>query len=486
MLWIQVVDIIFCTLLIRFLMSWLLTNRQVARFMLIIFSLTIFVIVVNQLDLPLTKTLTSAISLPLALIVTLIFLPDLRRAFQEKKLKKLFLLFKPEKDEVSHSLLDTIVELARMRCGALIVIPGEDELEPFISGGEEYDAQVTKSLILSIFNTHSPRHDGAIIIQENRILHAGAVLPLSRTEHADERWGTRHLAALGLSERCDATVLVVSEERGSISIAHAGEMKVVRSDSVDAVSEAIEHVLHPEIERGARKKLLGLTVGLWLAAFLLASGAFGLSHWIDRPTRLTGTEELLVISQAAIHFKNIPNNLYLEHHSADSCRVYVRLPGAEANFFPREFEITVDLSDYSGGPSEIQLTKRMLSTHLLSEQISEGWTLSRFEPERLRIVLAEVQYAMLRVVPQFTALEPEFSLRSILVSPSSLLSRVKKELPGDEQSINTLPINLSRISEAGKYQYMSSLELPPSVQLLDWDEEKTVRVDIVIEEREPE
>ena len=486
MSWIQILDILFCTLLIRFLLSWLLANRHVARFMLFIFSLTVFVIVVNRLDLPLTKTLTSAISLPLALIVTLIFLPDLRRAFPEKKLKKLFLLFKGEQSDVNHSLLSAVIAMARMRCGALIVIPGDDELGPFLSGGEEYDAQITKSLVLSIFNTKAPRHDGAMVVQQNRIVRVGAVLPLSRTEYADERWGTRHLAALGLSEQCDATVIVVSEERGSISIARGGRIDILTSDSVGALSQAVSHVLYPEIESGAKKRMLRVTTGLWLAALVLASASFGLNRWFERPFRYRSAEELLIATQAAIHFKNLPENLFLKEYSTESSRIYARIPVTEAALFPKEFEFTVDLTDYTEGPSEIQLTRRMLSSLQFSAELPADWSFSRFEPEKLQFVLAREQDAVLRVVPQFTALKPEFSLRSILVSPSSLPARIKGELSEEQQIIHTLSINLSHIDDGGKYQYMSILQLPPSVRLLDWDPEETVRVDIVVERKAPE
>ena len=114
--------------------------------------------------------------------------------------------------------------LAQRTIGALIVIERELELKNLIETGVRLDAEIKSDLLLSIFNTRSPLHDGAVILTHGRIASAGAILPLSSRPDIDKGYGTRHRAALGLSEESDAVVIVVSEEQGSVSIAFDGRL----------------------------------------------------------------------------------------------------------------------------------------------------------------------------------------------------------------------------------------------------------------------
>jgi len=114
--------------------------------------------------------------------------------------------------------------LAQRTIGALIVIERELELKNLIETGVRLDAEIKSDLLLSIFNPRSPLHDGAVILTQGRIASAGAILPLSSRPDISKGFGTRHRAALGLSEESDAVVIVVSEEQGSVSIAFDGRL----------------------------------------------------------------------------------------------------------------------------------------------------------------------------------------------------------------------------------------------------------------------
>jgi len=114
--------------------------------------------------------------------------------------------------------------LAQRTIGALIVIERELELKNLIETGVRLDAEIKSDLLLSIFNPRSPLHDGAVILTQGRIASAGAILPLSSRPDINKGYGTRHRAALGLSEESDAVVIVVSEEQGSVSIAFDGRL----------------------------------------------------------------------------------------------------------------------------------------------------------------------------------------------------------------------------------------------------------------------
>ena len=139
------------------------------------------------------------------------------------------------------TLARALTGLARQKRGALVVIPGLEPLDRHLDGGVLLDARVSEPLLLSLFDPHSPGHDGAVLLEGDRAARFAVHLPLS-TDHAQlGQRGTRHAAALGLAERCDALCLVVSEERGTLSVARAGTLRTLSRPEL--VSEQIRDFL---------------------------------------------------------------------------------------------------------------------------------------------------------------------------------------------------------------------------------------------------
>lgn len=130
--------------------------------------------------------------------------------------------------DLHHSVIDAVcqaaVEMSRNHTGALIVLERHIKLDDVARSGVELDAKVSSYLLRNIFYDKAPLHDGAVIIRNCRIWSASCILPLASRTDIDQDLGTRHRAAIGLSEICDAIVLVVSEETGFISVAHRGEL----------------------------------------------------------------------------------------------------------------------------------------------------------------------------------------------------------------------------------------------------------------------
>lgn len=127
--------------------------------------------------------------------------------------------------KVIEELMKASVGLANKRIGALIVIQRETDLSDYIEEGVKIDAILSKELLLSTFIPYSPIHDGAVIIRQGRVDLAGCFLPLTTIPDLDKNLGTRHRAALGLSEETDAVIIVVSEETGTISVVYDGKMQ---------------------------------------------------------------------------------------------------------------------------------------------------------------------------------------------------------------------------------------------------------------------
>ena len=168
----------------------------------------------------------------IVLAVVVVFQPELRRALEQLgKNNVLINLFSPVEDEAKGFDDRTIEELVRAsfslgkaRTGALMVIAREIPLTEYINTGIEVDAVVTSQLLINIFEHNTPLHDGAVIIKGNRVVSATCYLPLSSNLNISKDLGTRHRAALGISENTDSVTIVVSEESGNVSLAQGGQL----------------------------------------------------------------------------------------------------------------------------------------------------------------------------------------------------------------------------------------------------------------------
>jgi len=182
----------------------------------------------------------------------IIFQPELRRLLTLMGQSRLIRFFTKEQTSV---VIDEItkgaVELSRRGYGGLIVLVRDTGLKTIIETGVKIQSLVSSSLIVSIFNPRSPLHDGAIVIQNDIIEAARCILPLSQDPMLEHRWGTRHRAAIGMSEESDALVIVISEETGTISLVENGEM--TRGMNYSTLQEALNKALRYGV-RKARSK----------------------------------------------------------------------------------------------------------------------------------------------------------------------------------------------------------------------------------------
>lgn len=161
----------------------------------------------------------------LILIVIVLFQDDLRRALTHVGKNPFFSTASAEEErEMVDEIARAATRLAKERIGALIVIERETGLKNFIDTGSKVDSRVKSELLYAIFIPSSPIHDGAVIVREGRIAAAGCFLPLSKDPNIDKRYGTRHRAALGLTEDSDALVVLVSEEAGEAHLVKNGRL----------------------------------------------------------------------------------------------------------------------------------------------------------------------------------------------------------------------------------------------------------------------
>ncbi|MCG8481699.1 MAG: diadenylate cyclase CdaA [Clostridia bacterium] len=163
----------------------------------------------------------------IALII--VFQPELRRALEYlgrgKFLTRSFIeIDKEVAEEITESIISAVSYLTKHNIGALIIIERETAVGDVIETGTTLNAEISDQLLLNIFNTNAPLHDGAVIIRGKNILAAGCVLPLSQNKNLSKELGTRHRAGIGITEHSDAVALIVSEETGAISISIDGKL----------------------------------------------------------------------------------------------------------------------------------------------------------------------------------------------------------------------------------------------------------------------
>lgn len=255
----DIFEIIIISVLVYYLLLWFRKSR--AWFLLKgIMVLVLFMVVASLFHLTtllwiINRTLNVGI-----IAIVIIFQPELRRALEEiGKKNVIFNFFKiggglsEERfsDKTVEELTRATLELAKAKTGALMVIKQEHDLNHFTATGIKLDADITSQLLINIFEKNTPLHDGAVVIEGDKIVSATCYLPLSDSTSLSKELGTRHRAGLGVSEVTDCIVIIVSEETGSISIAREG--KLIRyADTAILKNELIKAQAKEEVKTKRR------------------------------------------------------------------------------------------------------------------------------------------------------------------------------------------------------------------------------------------
>ncbi|MFA6476049.1 MAG: diadenylate cyclase [Candidatus Paceibacterota bacterium] len=235
----DIIDVLLVALLIYFILVFIKQSKS----FVVAYGAAIYLLIIyfaRTLSLTLTREIFQILSTVFLLVFVVIFQRELRRFFDWIFISTRRLTHRRQRtisNDVSFSIIKAAQEMAAKKIGALIVLPGELPLEGIVEGGFVLEGRVSLPLILSIFDPTSPGHDGAMIIDNNRVKKFGVHLPLADNFSGFEKTGTRHRAAVGITQRTDALVIVVSEERGEISVASRGELKKI--DNIHLLEEQI-------------------------------------------------------------------------------------------------------------------------------------------------------------------------------------------------------------------------------------------------------
>ncbi len=458
-------DIALISVMIYVVLIWF--EAATSRFVLLgIVVLGVIYLMARFFNMYLSAVVLQAFFAILLIALVVIFQEELRRFFERLSIWGAWrgrgrrFAEHPEIDTLAYAL----TELARKKRGALVVIRGKDPLGRHLEGGYELDGRLSESLLMSIFDPHSPGHDGAVVIEHGRVSMFGCHLPLSTAVRKIRDMGTRHSAALGLAERSDALSIAVSEERGTISLAReenlvelseASELKVeLERFFAEKFPEAGEKTWRHWVRENSREKALAIFVScaLWFV-FVFQTGTLRRDFVVP------------------IEYRDLASDWVVEE--PESMEVAVTLLGRVRAFDLLDesaLSITLDMSEIKEGEQEIALSRDMVRR-------PSSLSVVGLTPAKVSITAYQLLTLNLPVETRTRGkVPPDMELVGIEVSPESVAIMVSSKFNGGSLKVVTDPIDLGKIEETTTLT--PELTLPDGALFAD---ERGPNVEVTIE-----
>ncbi len=223
--WVDGIDILVVSALVYYLLKFIKGTRA-TQMVIGLFLVFLLIAVANIFNLSGMKWIAKGLKDVWIVAFVIVFQPEIRNALASLgKTRLFFYLYKGEEEKIAENIASACEVLKDKRIGALIAIERRAGLRSYMETGVKIDAEVDSHLLVSIFSPYSPLHDGAVIIKGERIIAAACILPLSDNPSLPPEMGTRHRAALGITEETDSICVIVSEETGRVSFAVGGDIK---------------------------------------------------------------------------------------------------------------------------------------------------------------------------------------------------------------------------------------------------------------------
>ena len=307
------------------------------------------------------------------ILLVVLFQEDLRRMLARATVWLSLSRTSSTAEDQWESLAESAFSLAKRKIGALLVLPGSEPLARHLSGGVALDGRISPQLLDSLFDPNSDGHDGAVLVEGDRVTRFGVHLPISTNLREIGAHGTRHSAAVGLTECSDSLVIVVSEERGEVSVAQGGKLspidipaallKTLEDSPVLRIQEAANQSWTRHVTAHWRLKVLALSMAA-IAWFVLAYDPATVARTYD----------------VQIEYRNLPNGLVLDRPVSEA---QLTLSGSEASFrfvSPEGLKISVDLTNFQEGSHSVTLGPENI-------QLPANLEIDGIDPEKLWLYL---------------------------------------------------------------------------------------------------
>ena len=369
--WQSIVDFLVLAAMLYAVLRWARSARAL-RIALGVVGLHALALLARHLDLVITSWVLDSLAILAVILLLLIFQPELRAAFM--RLDSALRSWPRPWSVLSQgqrAIADAAFGLARENLGALLVVARRDAISELLNGGVVVGAEISSELLMAIFQKVSPLHDGAVIIDGDHIAKAGVVLPLTQRQDIAGYYGTRHRAGMGLAERCDALVIVVSEERAEVTLLLGRNIR--RLDDPGSLVRALGQLLDNDRKRPTKRIYQSLiaNIGLKLGALGLAGLIWAMSFLAAGTTIRTVT--------LPIEFENVPVGMEIAEQTADSLEVQFRgSPWVIDSIGIGRLVARFDLSHLNAGWNTLQLAPATLD-------LPPGIVVDRVTPAKIRV-----------------------------------------------------------------------------------------------------
>lgn len=456
----DVADILIMTFLLYQLYSWFSRTRAM-QVLLGLGVVTLIYFATRFLGLYMTSWILQELGTVLIVLIIVVFQSEIRQAlYRFSLLRHLFEDNQTQQHTRFQDIAETLFDLAEKRTGAILVIQRSESLHDLMLNGVRLDCEISPQILEAIFYDGAPLHDGAALVQDGRIVLASCHLPLSVNADLPQFLGTRHRAALGLSERSDAVVAVVSEERGEVSLAVAGELRRM-SSQVELVA-ALEEMVSPVNERprmSLRQRWFSNLVPK--TAILLVVTVF----W----ALITSRQGQITTVNAPVRLQGLPAELVLVRSVPEEVDVQVK-SFSSLNPPPAKLDLVadIDLSGIREGQTSIRIRNSDFN-------LPSGMVIAGVNPPSIRIM---TERKVRKIVPVRVMLKGGLTQGASGYEVVSDPARVEIEGPASQvarvESVGTEEIDAGRLSK-GK-EYRKNLLVPGKRVVILRDEPVTIRL----------
>lgn len=452
---------------ILFRLYVLLRGTHILRVLVGILFLLYFQKVAASMGLILTSWVIQGVTAAAALIIIVVFKNEIRVVLQTRNFKTFFFGIPPRPLSSSIGMITrSVFDLAERRCGALIVFPGKEDLQDVMHSGIRLNGRISEEMIKSIFWRDNPVHDGACIISADQIMEVGVILPLSRRRDLPSHLGTRHRAAIGISEQSDALALVVSEETGRVSTVRRGEIQTIRHQA------QLEQILkdHTGLEARPQQRSAWFDGRKMVTALIIFMAVTGL--WFS----MTRGMQTLITVDVPVKFLNLQDGMEILETSSHQARL--QLSGSEMliqSLRPEAIDIRIDLSQAAAGSNRFVLSEKNI-------HLPPGIELNNVEQDYIDVKLDKIIQKALYVQVRWTGrLREDLIMETVRPHPEKIVFSGAHRILSEMSTLYTEPIPLDTIKTSGTVFSRlvfdrSELKPPP-------DFNSRVTIDFIIQKR---
>jgi len=466
--WQDILDILLNSYIL-FRLYVLFRGTHVIRVVAGLVLLWLFQRVATQMGLIVTSWAMQGIIAAAALIIIIVFRNEIRNVLQAQNLRAILWGFPKKNIQTPVDILtESVGDLSRRRIGALIILPGKEDLRDMVQGGVQWQGLISKEMLLSIFWNGNPVHDGAAVIEGNRIARVGTILPLSQRQDLPQRFGTRHRAALGLAQNSDAMAIVVSEETGNVIIAKGYDIIDIHDNQVLRYNLRKHLGIGLEPAKGLKRETIELSIAGLLCLICMTGIWFSFTKGM----------ETLTTMETPVEFVNRVPGLEIFDTSSSTATLYLSGSGALIkNMRSDQLKVTVDLSQADIGSNVFNLNRENVS-------LPPGIRLNRIEPAVLTVNLDKLTTKMIPIQVNWVGGMAEgMRLKSAEVKPPAVKVVGASQRLAETPTIYTEPVKLGQLNTSGTLTAKLLLE-PASLQVAEGAAAR-VKVSYVMQARTP-